>query len=161
MPHACLPWSLGAFEGTLAELDESSNVTLSIFHTGSDDAGGVSDPLPKSNLFKGRPNFYELLVSKRTDGVVGVYVDNDTATTAATAATALSAQPRTAAIAHAAATPLRTTAADSTTDTNETPITEHLRYSCGPKSMMKAVALTVARRAPSPKFLLHEETFEL
>lgn len=83
MPHACLPWSLGAFEGTLAELDESSNVTLSIFHTGSDDAGGVSDPLPKSNLFKGRPNFYELLVSKRTDGVVGVYVD--TATTAITA----------------------------------------------------------------------------
>jgi len=96
--HAFL--GLGAFEATLAELEESSNVTLSIFHTGSDAAGGGSDPLPgKSNLFKGRPNFYELLVSKRTDGVVGVYVDTDTATTAATAAIALSAQPLTAAIA--------------------------------------------------------------
>mmetsp|Transcript_4754 Transcript_4754/g.7722 ORF Transcript_4754/g.7722 Transcript_4754/m.7722 type:complete len:286 (-) Transcript_4754:336-1193(-) len=95
-----------AFEATLAELEKSSNVTLSIFHTGNDDAGG-SDLLLNSHIVKkGRPNFYELIVSKRTDGVVGV-------------------------------------------------------YSCGPRSMMKAVALNVARQASSPKFLLHEETFEL
>lgn len=78
------PLGLGAFEATLAELEESSNVSLSIFHTGTDDAGGTgSEPLPKGQLFKGRPNFYDLLAPKRTDGVVGVYVD--TATTAITA----------------------------------------------------------------------------